>query len=105
MERLGGDDRAVCVVSNDFGLSTLARRAEREGEGSLERFLRSLKREGRFLDVFQSAHGSRGLVRELLAHLLLSRSCIRVMVSHVADAASLRGAFQEGVQLVDEFCA
>jgi len=98
--------KALYIVSNDFSLSTFARGIEEEGQTSkLGNAMLELKRRGQFMDAFQSAHGSQKLVHELLTHLLSSRSRIKVMVTHATSDTSLRNAFGERIELVNEFSA
>lgn len=106
LERLDISFEGLYIVSNDFRLSTFARGIKEGGQtGRFGKSIVELKRRGQFVDAFQSAHGSQKLVRELLTHLLCSRARIKVMVTHTISTTSLRDAFEERIELIDEFSA
>ena len=104
LEGLDINVKALYIVSNDFSLSSFARdMKEKEPASRFEKTIAELKRRGRFVDAFQSAHGSQKLVQELLTHLLCSRTTIKLMVTHVVSSTSLHDAFGQRIEFLDEF--
>ena len=99
----GLDGNMPWVVSNDFSLSTLAREIGNGARsGRQVELMRHLVREGRFVDAFESAHGSQELVRDMLEHLLRFRDRVAVMVTHATGHDSLAGAFGGRIEVLDE---
>lgn len=95
--------KSLYIVSNDFSLSIFARGIKKEQISRFGKAVVELKKRGQFFDAFQSSHGSQKLVRELLSHLLRRHARLKIMVTHAISNTSLRDAFGERIELIDEF--
>jgi len=94
------------IISNDYGLSMVARSIKDDRQwNKRKKLLIELSEKGQFIDAFESAHGSQKLVQDLLHYLLSHRNRIRVMVTHTVDSKSLCDTFGDHVELIDEFCS